>query len=93
MATGYDKAVIHHFNKEVIEKQHLEVMHNLLHPDFINRTLRPGFSTRPEGMRQFLTDALWKAFSDIQVTIHDQVAEGDKVTTRKPFRTSILDCF
>ena len=27
--------------------------------------------------------ALWAAFPDLQATIHDQVAEGDKVVTRK----------
>lgn len=78
-----NKAVVRRFNKEVIEGKTLDIMDELFHPDFINQTVRPGFSAGPEGMRQFLTDVLWKAFSDIQVTIHDQVAEGDKVTSRK----------
>lgn len=83
MTTEQNKAVITRFNKEVIEGKDLSIMDEIFNPDFINRTVRPGFSPGPEGMSRFLTDVLWKAFSEIHVDIHSQVAEGDMVSTRK----------
>jgi steroid delta-isomerase-like uncharacterized protein len=35
----------------------------------------------PEGAKQF-EEMLYEAFSDYQVTVEDQIAEGDKVVTR-----------
>lgn len=77
-----NKAVVRRFNKEVIEGQNIAIMDELFHPGFINRTARPGYDPGPEGMKAFL-QVLWQAFSNIYVEIPDQVAEKDKVTTRK----------
>ncbi|UGU14289.1 ester cyclase [Sinomicrobium kalidii] len=61
-------------------------MDEIFQPDFVNRTVRPGFPPGSEGMSRFLTDVLWKGLSDITVEIHGQVAEGDMVSTRKTIK-------
>lgn len=83
MSIEANKAVVTRFNKEVIEGKNTAVFSEIFDPRFINRTVRPGFPAGPEGMLQFLTNVLWKGLADIKVEIHDQVGEGDKVTSRK----------
>ena len=82
MSIEQNKAVVRRFNKEVIENKKVELMDELFLPTFINRSVKPGFSAGPDGMVDFLK-MFWDAFSDIKVEIHDQIGEGDKVTTRK----------
>jgi predicted SnoaL-like aldol condensation-catalyzing enzyme len=77
-----NKAVVRRFNREVIEAQNRESFQALLAPDFVNRTARPGVDPGPAGMR-VVFDALHAGLSDLKVTIHRQVAEGDLVTTHK----------
>jgi predicted ester cyclase len=55
-------------------------------PDFVNRTAHPGAPVGPEGMIHTFNRILRPALPDLTVEIHDQVAEGDKVTTRKTLR-------
>jgi predicted ester cyclase len=57
----------------------------LLDPDVVDRSRPPGVAAGAEGVRQQF-DAFRSAFPDFQATIHDQIAEGDKVVTRKVFR-------
>ncbi len=82
MSIEQNKAVVRRFNKEVIENKKIELMDELFLPTFINRSIKPGFSAGADGMVGFLK-IFWEAFSDIKVEIHDQVGEGDKVTSRK----------
>ena len=56
----------------------------LLHPDVVDRSRPPGVAAGAEGVRQQF-DAFRAAFPDFKATIHDQIAEGDKVVTRKVF--------
>lgn len=81
-STERNKAVVRRFNKEVIEGQQTQLMEELFQADFINHTVRPGFSPGPDGMLAFL-QILWNAFSELRVDIQEQVAEGDLVTSRK----------
>jgi predicted ester cyclase len=77
-----NKAVVRRFNKEVIEQCNFEAFNAIMHKDFINRTAPPG-SNGAEGMWHTFNTILKPAFPDLSVEIYDQVAEGDKVTTRK----------
>jgi len=43
-------------------------------------------STGPDGMLSTFNDVLRPAFPDLRVEVHDQIAEGDKVATRKTIR-------
>lgn len=78
-----NKSAVVRFNKEVIEGGDERAFHELVAPAFVNRTAPPGAPTGPEGMRYMFEQVLRPALPDMTVTIHDQIAEGDKVTTRK----------
>jgi len=78
-----NKQVVIRFNREVIEQGSATALQALLAPGFINRTAPPGVPAGPEGMWQMIERVLRPAFPDLRVEIHDQIAEGDKVTTRK----------
>jgi predicted ester cyclase len=81
-----NKAAVVRFNREVIEQGNEESFRALMAPHFVNRTAAPGMSTGPDGMLFTFQRVLRPAFPDLKVEIHDQVAEGDKVTTRKTLR-------
>ncbi len=85
MSTEKNKAIIRRFVEEVQNLHNIGALEELFSPDFTDHS---GLSSLPptlDGTKQFFT-MLFTAFPDIQATIHDQVAEGDKVVTRKTFR-------
>ena len=55
-----------------------------IHPDFVDRSRPPGVSEGPDGVREIF-DGLRATFSGFRAEIHEQVAEGDLVVTRKTF--------
>jgi len=77
------KDVVRRFNEEVIRDGNRAAFEALMAPDFINRSAPPGTAEGPEGMWNTFQNVLRPALSGLDVVIHDQVAEGDKVTTRK----------
>jgi predicted ester cyclase len=56
----------------------------LVHPDVLDHSRSPGVAPGIEGIRQQF-DGFRAAFPDFRATILDQVAEGDRVVTRKVF--------
>lgn len=82
-ALEQNKAIVARFNKECIEEGNPESFNQLLASGCINHTAPPGTPNGRDGMIYFLTQVLRPAFPDIKVNILDQIAEGDKVTTRK----------
>jgi steroid delta-isomerase-like uncharacterized protein len=56
----------------------------LLADDFVNHAEVPGLANDREGVMLFHR-ALWGGFSDFRVEIHDLLADGDRVVTRKTF--------
>lgn len=78
-----NKRAVIRFNREVIEQGSPEAFDTLLAPGFVNRTAAPGVPRGRDGMWQMIDQVLRRAFPDLRVEIHDQIAEGDKVTTRK----------
>lgn len=76
------KAIVARFNREVILGGNRDSFEALMAPDFVNWSA-------PEGLRD--AEAMWKTFAnvlrpaigDMQIHIHEQLCEGDKVTTRK----------
>jgi steroid delta-isomerase-like uncharacterized protein len=81
-----NKEVVRRFNREVIERGDERAFAALLAPDFVNRSAGPGMPTGADGMRYVLLGVLRPALPDLSVEIHDQIAEGDLVTTRKTLR-------
>ena len=86
MTLSRNKAVVLRFNREVIERGDEAAFREIMAPDFVNRTAAPGMSLGPDGMLVMLNHVLRPAFPDLRVDVHDQIAEGDKVTTRKTIR-------
>lgn len=78
-----NKQIVARFNREVIERGNMQVFESLVAPDFINHTAPPGTPQGPAGFAAFFTDMLRPAFPDLTVELHDQIAEDDKVVTRK----------
>ena len=93
MTTEKNKEVVIRFNQELIAAKNTTIVDELFAPDFINRTVRPGYPTGPDGVLQFLRENLWTGLSNITVEIHDQIAEGDKVTTRKTIHGILTGSF
>ena len=77
------KAVVRRFNDEVIARGDRASFDALMQPDFVNRSAPAGAPNGPENMWNTFANVLRPALDNLVVTIHDQVAEGDKVTTRK----------
>jgi predicted ester cyclase len=83
MSADANKAVVRRFNREVIERGDWASFEALIAPDFVNRSAPAGAPNGPESMWNTFATVLRPALADLSVTIHDQIAEGDKVTTRK----------
>lgn len=77
------KAVVRRFNEDVIARGDRAAFEELMAPDFVNRSAPPGTPADGESMWNTFAKVLRPAIAGLKVTIHDQVAEGDKVTTRK----------
>jgi predicted ester cyclase len=78
-----NKEVVRRFNIEVIQNGSESEFRALMAPHFINHAAPQGMPNGPESMWHTFQNVLRPALSNLTVTIHDQIAEGDKVTTRK----------
>ena len=83
MARPDASAVVRRFNREVIAGGNRESFQALMADDFVNHAAPPGADDGPEGMWSTFETVLRPAIPDLAVVIEDQIAEGDKVTTRK----------
>lgn len=77
-----NKRAVKRFNKEVIEQCNYDSFLELMDTEFINRTAPPN-ANDSKGMWNTFFNILKPAFPDLKLEIYDQIAEGDKVTTRK----------
>ena len=86
MSVEENKAVVRRFVDEVQNKQNLNFVDELFSPDCVDHSgmaLGGGI----EGIKRFFTMII-AAFPDAHFTIQDQVAEGDRVVTRKTLRAT-----
>ncbi len=77
------KAVVRQFNEQVIMRGDRSAFDALMDPGFINRSAPQGAPNGPESMWNTFANVLRPALAGLTVVIHDQISEGDKVTTRK----------
>jgi predicted ester cyclase len=85
MKTGnleVNKELVRRFNKEVIEQGNFDTFQQLMDKDFINRTA-PTTANGADGMWYTFSNILRPALPDLTVEIYEQIAEDDKVVTRK----------
>lgn len=88
MSTEQNKVLVTRVNKEFIEGGNEATVHEIFASDFINHTAPPGSPQGPEAVIYFFNGLLKPAFPDLKVEIHEMIAEGDKVTTRKSFHAT-----
>ena len=78
------KEVVRRFVDEYQSGGDERAFDELIHPDLLDHTRPPGIAPGALGVRQQF-DGFRASFSGFRATILDQLAEGDKVVTRKLF--------
>jgi steroid delta-isomerase-like uncharacterized protein len=77
-----NKALARRVIEELFIRGNLEVSDELIAPNYIfHDPASPEEVRSPEGFKHFAS-TFRRAFPDLQVTIEDQIAEGEKVVTR-----------
>jgi predicted ester cyclase len=77
-----NKLIVQRFNKEVIEQGNIDSFNELMDSKFINHSAPPAMNDS-DSMWNTFNKIFQPAFPDLKVEIYDQIAEGNKVTTRK----------
>ncbi len=80
MSAEENKALVRRFLEELI-KGNLDVVDELLSPDFVDRSLMPGQGPTREDFKRSV-EKLLDAFTTTSYIIEEQVAEGDTVVTK-----------
>ena len=76
-----NKALARHLMEAVWKQGALNVVDEILTPDFVDHSLLPGQASSREGYKQSAAE-FYAAFTFADFTIEAQIAEGDKVVTR-----------
>jgi len=74
------KRIVHRYYHEVLTLRRIEVIDEIVAPDFTGHDGAGALMDR-YGLRE-AADMLLDAFPDLIVTVEDQVAEGNRVSTR-----------
>ena len=85
MAAEDNKAIVRRFYEEVLNRGDLAVGDELVATDFVDHQPFPGQAPGLAGLKQSL-GAFRAAFPDLEYTIEDLIAEGDKVAVRATMR-------
>ena len=88
MNTSQNKEIVRRVNVEFIEGGNMDTFNEFFSEDFINHTAPHGSPKTRDGVLYFFNHMLKPAFPDLTVEIHDMIAEGNMVTTRKSFHAS-----
>ncbi len=88
MNTEQNKVIVQRVNKEFIEDGNMQTFNEIFSDDFINHTAPANTPKSRDGVIYFFNHLLKPAFPDLKVEIHDMIAEGNKVTTRKSFHAT-----
>ena len=87
MTTEANKLTVRRFVERAQTLGDLSAIDEFLAPGFVDHSALPGLPAGREGVR-ILFGMLRAAFPDLRAEIHEQVAEGDRVVTRKTLRGS-----
>ncbi len=79
-----NKAILRRVNEEVFSQGNLDLVDELLSPDYVlHDPGLPGGELRgTDSFRQQWVSMFRNAFPDLQLSVEDQIAEGDTVVTR-----------
>jgi predicted ester cyclase len=84
MQAERNKEVVRRFVDEYQTGASESAFAELMHLEILDHSRPPGIAPGADGVRQQF-DGFRAAFPDFRATILDQIAEGDKVVTRKVF--------
>jgi predicted ester cyclase len=84
MSVEANKAIVRRFIEKYQTNGREEIADELLADNFFDHSALPGFSPDREGVKE-LFKMLHGAFDGFRAEIFEQVAENDKVVTRKTF--------
>jgi steroid delta-isomerase-like uncharacterized protein len=79
--TDTNAALVRRWTEEGYGRGKLALVDELFAVDFVNHTPLPGQSPDREGVREAVV-TLRNAFADLEVTIEDIIAEGDRIAVR-----------
>src|SRR5579875_2040419 len=85
MSTEQNKALYRRFIGEAFNQGKLETVDELLAPHYVDYDAPPGTPPGPEGIKGIISQ-FRRAFPDLTLTIEQQVAEGDTVSSRVVMR-------
>ena len=81
MSVEENKTLIRRLYDEVFANWNLDVVDELIGPEFVGHEMPPGTTRGPVGFKQFY-ESLRSAFPDLRYTVDDVIAEGDRVVVR-----------
>jgi steroid delta-isomerase-like uncharacterized protein len=79
-----NKQMVQRLIREAQEGGNLAVVDELLADDFVDHSPLPGLPPTREGVTM-LFGGMKQAFPDLRITVHEQMAEDERVMTRKTF--------
>ncbi|MFI5170957.1 MAG: ester cyclase [Chitinophagales bacterium] len=79
--TEKNKSIAIQFYSDVINEGDTVVMHLIMAENFVDHYADPALPKGIEGFQQFLT-MVATAYPDVQVSVEEMIAEGDKVAVR-----------
>ena len=82
-----NKGLIKRLYEELFIRWNLAIIDELVAPEFIGHEIPPGFPPGRQGFREFYA-FLRSAFPDLQFTVEDMIADGDKVVVRWRWRAT-----
>ncbi len=85
MSTEENKALTRRLIEEAFNKRNLGMIDEFASPNAVDHAAPPGTPPGPEGFKQ-MPGMFLNAFPDLNITIEDMIAEGDKVVGRFAFR-------
>ncbi|WNZ43217.1 ester cyclase [Leptolyngbya boryana CZ1] len=80
-----NKAIYRRYIQQVFNKGRVDLLDELLSPSYVYHEAPPGTLPGAEGIRQVVS-MFRAAFPDLEITIDDQIAEGDQVCSRATTR-------
>ena len=85
MFADIHKSLVRRLVTEAQENGKLEVVDELLADDFVDHSPLPGLPPTRDGVKMLFA-GMRAAFPDLRIRIDEQVADRDKVVTRKTFQ-------
>ena len=85
MTFDENKELILRLFREVFNQHAISAIDELYAPDVVDHSAFPGQAPGTEGIK-FAIKGFFEIFSDLNVTVEDVIAQGDKLATRETWR-------